>query len=220
MPVNDSLARPNAAPYGPNQNSRTTLGKKGAATVDAAYKSYREQLAAGKGQPNAANSAALDRQLAQTVTVDGRTMTRGQLVDEIAKKANMPPRLVAALWKREDDAMRTDRYFHNGEKLGRTTQNVPKGIYFGKDQFIEASVHALGQKRAIADKVGLSYGSTDRAAMAAFAEGYNGFGYRQRGVSNPYVGAGTDLYSGGKYVRDGVYDPNARDKQPGVLSML
>jgi lysozyme family protein len=30
-------------------------------------------------------------------------------------------------------------------------------------------------------------------------------------VASPYVWAGTDQYQSGKYVRDGVYDPNVVD---------
>jgi len=45
-------------------------------------------------------------------------------------------------------------------------------------------------------------------------------GYRNKGVSNPYLYSGTNLYSSGKYVRDHVYDPSVKDKQLGVLAML
>src|SRR5205085_3470830 len=111
-------------------------------------------------------------------------------------------------------------YLHNGEPLGRPTTLVPKGIYFGKDQFVEAAVHALNQKRDTADKLGLHYGSKDVAAMAAYAERYNGFGYRAKGRDSAYVSAGTDLYHGGMYVRDGVYDSSAVDHRPGVLPII
>src|SRR4029077_15766876 len=46
-------------------------------------------------------------------------------------------------------------------------------------------------------------------------EEYNGLGYAARGVPSPYVWSGTDQYRSGKYVRDGIYDPNAVDSQPG-----
>ncbi|QPF88074.1 hypothetical protein IC762_12375 [Bradyrhizobium genosp. L] len=51
-------------------------------------------------------------------------------------------------------------------------------------------------------------------------EEYNGTGYAARGKPSPYVWAGTDQYVSGKYVRDGVYDPNAVDQQPGCAAML
>ena len=51
-------------------------------------------------------------------------------------------------------------------------------------------------------------------------ESYNGLGYASKHVPSPYVWAGTDQYSAGKYVRDGVYDPNAVDKQLGCAGLL
>jgi lysozyme family protein len=51
-------------------------------------------------------------------------------------------------------------------------------------------------------------------------EEYNGLGYARRGKPSPYVWAGTDQYQSGKYVRDGVYDPNTVDSQPGCACLL
>ena len=51
-------------------------------------------------------------------------------------------------------------------------------------------------------------------------EEYNGLGYASRGVPSPYVWSGTDQYRSGKYVRDGVYDPNAVDSQLGCAGLL
>ncbi|MFG3591907.1 hypothetical protein [Bradyrhizobium sp. RDI18] len=51
-------------------------------------------------------------------------------------------------------------------------------------------------------------------------ERYNGLGYAARGRPSPYVWSGTDQYSCGKYVRDGVYDPNVVDRQLGCAGML
>jgi lysozyme family protein len=51
-------------------------------------------------------------------------------------------------------------------------------------------------------------------------EEYNGLGYAARGRPSPYIWAGTDQYKSGKYVRDGVYDPNVVDSQPGCAGLL
>lgn len=51
-------------------------------------------------------------------------------------------------------------------------------------------------------------------------EEYNGLGYFRRGVPSPYIWAGTDQYHSGKYVRDGVYDPNTVDQQLGCVGLL
>lgn len=51
-------------------------------------------------------------------------------------------------------------------------------------------------------------------------EEYNGLGYAARGRPSPYIWSGTDQYKSGKYVRDGVYDPNVVDSQPGCAGLL
>ena len=51
-------------------------------------------------------------------------------------------------------------------------------------------------------------------------ERYNGLGYAARGRPSPYIWSGTDQYQSGKYVRDGVYDPNVVDSQPGCAGLL
>lgn len=49
---------------------------------------------------------------------------------------------------------------------------------------------------------------------------YNGLGPENRGVPSGYVWAGTDIYTKGKYIRDGVWDPDAVDKQLGCAGLL
>ncbi len=51
-------------------------------------------------------------------------------------------------------------------------------------------------------------------------EQYNGLGYANHGVPSPYVWAGTDQYTQGKYIRDGVYDPLVVDRQAGCAGLL
>jgi lysozyme family protein len=57
------------------------------------------------------------------------------------------------------------------------------------------------------------------AALTAL-ETYNGIGYAAKGVPSPYLWAGTDQYRSGKYVKDGVYDPNKVDAQMGCAALL
>jgi lysozyme family protein len=51
-------------------------------------------------------------------------------------------------------------------------------------------------------------------------EQYNGLGYATRGIPSPYVWSGTDQYTSGKYIRDGVFDPNVVDRQLGCAGLL
>jgi len=55
------------------------------------------------------------------------------------------------------------------------------------------------------------------------AEQYNGWGVRRfHSGSGPtaYLWSYTNVYRGGKYVRDGVWNPTAQSQQPGVAAML
>ena len=58
------------------------------------------------------------------------------------------------------------------------------------------------------------------AGTLTLLESYNGLGYACRGVPSPYVWSGTNQYKCGKYIRDGVYDPNAVDYQLGCAGLL
>jgi hypothetical protein len=53
-------------------------------------------------------------------------------------------------------------------------------------------------------------------------EAYNGWGYRSRntGVNSPYLWRATNQYQKGKFVRDGVFDPNAVSGQIGAMALL
>jgi lysozyme family protein len=153
--------------------------------------------------------------------------------EEVAQATDLPPMLIAALHYRES-SMNFNRYMHNGDPLGSATTHVPAGILFGQGQWVESAIHALGGEikdnrgrssltafRDLKESLGLTADSTDLGAMMAFAERYNGLGYRFRGnnVRSPYVYAGTNLNTRGMYVADHQYDPNKRDMRLGVGAM-
>lgn len=50
-----------------------------------------------------------------------------------------------------------------------------------------------------------------------YGETFNGFGPRNHGRHTGYLWAGTNVYDGGKYVADGVWDPNHHDEQLGIV---
>lgn len=177
-----------------------------------AYKGYQSALADGV-QLNASKVGVMTGAM-------NSVRRRWPLVQEVARRADLPPELVASIWYREDNAMRVDRYLHNGQRLGSTTTLVPKGIFFRRDQFVESAVHALNMKKSSKDALNLSFESHDVAAMAAFSERYNGFGYRAGGYASPYVTAGTNLYHRGLYVADGAFDRRAVDQRLGTLPLM
>ena len=181
-------------------------------TLGTAYNDFLSKIRAGV-TIDSKYSGEIDR-------VMGTIGSRMSYIDEIAKKADLPRELVAAIWYRENSAMATDVYLHNGQKLGKTTTLVPTGVFFRKDQFVEAAVDALKRKAGNAKALGLHYGSKDFAAMAAYTEAYNGFGYRNKGRASAYVLAGTQYYKGGMYVADGTYNSSKWDSRPGTLALM
>ena len=130
---------------------------------------------------------------------------------EVEKRTGVPAELIAAIhWRESSGNFKT--YLHNGEKLGKVTQLVPKGIYF--EDWTDAAVHAIKTHNpGIVD-------SGNVETWYEFAERYNGLGYRNKGVSSPYVWAGTDNYTSGKYVADGKYSATHVDQQLGVAVMI
>ena len=51
-------------------------------------------------------------------------------------------------------------------------------------------------------------------------EKYNGMGYRPFGVPSPYLWSFSSIYTSGKYVADGRFDPTVVSKQSGAAVML
>lgn len=138
--------------------------------------------------------------------------------ERVAARTGVPAVLVAALHFRES-SMDFGTYLHQGDPLGRPAVNWPNDIPVFSD-WEEAAIHALNSKKNIRDDVGMDENTDDLASMATYSEAYNGFGYRYKGKSSAYVYAGTNQYEGGRYVRDGVFDPNSWDQRPGTMALI
>lgn len=140
--------------------------------------------------------------------------------EAVAKKAGVPAKLIAALhWRESTGDFST--YLHQGDPLGKQAVNEPNDIPIFKT-WEPAAEHALGQKSGIQKSYKIDEDTTDEAALASYAERYNGLGYFNKGVASPYAMSGTDQYKSGKYVKDGPkgWRPNVKDGQLGVLAML
>lgn len=140
--------------------------------------------------------------------------------EAVAAQVDLPAELIAALHFRESSG-RFDTYLHQGDPLGKPAVNHPSNIPVFH-VWEDAAVHALStrHKSGIQDDLDITEDTQDLAALATYAEHYNGLGYHNRDRVSPYVYAGTDHYSSGKYVRDGVFDASAVDRQLGVLAMV
>ncbi len=114
--------------------------------------------------------------------------------------------------------LKFDRHLHNGDPLSKKTRNVPQGRPPGDPPFTwEFSARDA-----------LTYDDLTRWTHWGLAgtlyrlEAYNGWGYRRNdyGVLSPYLWSYSNHYTRGKFVRDRVFDPEARSKQCGAAVLL
>ncbi len=135
--------------------------------------------------------------------------------------SNMPDEawvFIAVIHARESD-MDFTTHLGQGDPLSRRTTHVPagRGPFTGPDAFERGAVDALID---CAPHAALRNKDWSISGMLTYLERYNGLGYASRGIPSPYLWAGTNQYSKGKYVRDGVFDPNAVDKQLGCSGLV
>lgn len=135
-------------------------------------------------------------------------------------------KLIASLYYREDTSMSFKTALHNGETLANInkygTTLVPKGRGKGKNwTWAEAAFDAMMIKKSIFPTV-WNYGT-----CLAFAERFNGLGYRSKIGDkgkielSPYVMSGTTLHDEtSKYYGDGQYSKTAREAQLGVGALM
>lgn len=132
----------------------------------------------------------------------------------VADAIGCPAAFVAAIHVRENysDVGRFTSYLGNGQPLNKVTTIKPKGrgpfpswesgaidafIYDGIDEVKE----------------------WDLPKFLFYAEKYNGFGYRNRGINSPYPWNFTNHYTRGSYVSDGAFSASAVDGNVGVYAL-
>ena len=137
--------------------------------------------------------------------------------EAVSAKTGVPWDVIAVIHYRES----TNHFagvLHNGQKIigtGKKTTIVPKG----RGPFStweDAAIDALMNCHPYAGK----NKDWSLANTLDLLERYNGLGYRKKGLPSPYLWAGTDQYSKGKYVADGKFDQNHVDTQLGVAALL
>jgi len=151
-------------------------------------------------------------------------MHRYQKVSDLLKNENytMPPQLIGIVHLLEA-SLNFKTHLHNGDPLSARTIHVPKGRPpVGEPPFSweESAFDALEMKLNDMRRSGdyLDFGELEQ--WLYFLEKYNGFGYRKRGINSPYLWSGTNHYTKGKYVSDGVFDPEAVSKQVGAVPII
>jgi lysozyme family protein len=132
----------------------------------------------------------------------------------VSAKTGVPWPFIAVIHERECSQDWTGS-LAQGDPWDRVSVHVPAGRGPFKS-WEEAAIDALDNCAPFAGR----NRDWSIGGLLTKLEEYNGLGYAARGVPSPYVWAGTDQYRSGKYVRDGVYDPNAVDSQPGCVGLL
>jgi lysozyme family protein len=150
-------------------------------------------------------------------TVAARILKNKSRYEAVAKTARVPWFLIGILHYRESN-LSFVKHLHNGDSLKKKTYRVPAGRPLKGDgpfTWEESAIDALGMKKL--GKIG--FWPIERIAYEC--ERYNGWGYRwnEAGLA-PYLWGGTEHYSKGKYVKDGVLDRNHVDTQLGTMTIL
>ena len=132
----------------------------------------------------------------------------------IQKETGVPWQLVAAIHGLEA-SFNFNACLHNGDPLGKKTTHVPAGL--GPFFTWESSAIDVLNRHHV-DKI--KHWSIPECLQ--FAEAFNGMGYllKHTDVNSPYLWSMTNLYTKGKYVADGKYDPQAVSKQVGVAALF
>jgi lysozyme family protein len=132
----------------------------------------------------------------------------------VEKKTGVPWWFIAVVHEREA-SQNFNTQLGQGDPLNRKSIHVPKGrgpFATWEDGAVDALVNCA------------PYASRNKdwspGGALTMAEKYNGLGYSGKGLPSPYVWAGTDQYTKGKYTGDGVYNPNVVDTQLGVAGLL
>ena len=181
----------------------------------AAHAQIPDQIARWHGaQLNPARTIELDK----AVALYQRLMPRYQMVQ--AMRANgVPAPVVFCLHYREADNSFTSS-LAQGDPLTHRSVHVPRGRIPGKNPpytWEEAAADALYSPEL--DHLDTRNWRTVQTALDAI-EGYNGLGYRARGIASPYLWAGTSVYTRGKFSSDGRFDKLAVDRQLGCAAIL
>lgn len=119
-----------------------------------------------------------------------------------------------------EGGLKFSTHLHNGDPLSARTVNVPAGRplkgsppYTWEESAVDALMN-VAQLHLVKD--------WSLPMILWRAEKYNGMGYRKKSISifTPYLWSFSNHYKKGKYVKDGIYDPNAVSKQIGFAVLL
>lgn len=136
--------------------------------------------------------------------------------EAVATSTKVPWQVIAVIHNMEASLSFT-KHLHNGDPLTARTVQVPKGRPLtGQPPF---SWEVSAEDALAYDKL-TNWTDWSIAGTLYKLEGFNGFGSRNRGINTPYLWSFCQHYTKGKFVRDGVWDPNAVSQQCGAALIL
>jgi lysozyme family protein len=136
--------------------------------------------------------------------------------ENVGSDMNIPWYFIAVIHALEGSCnFRT--HLHNGDPLSARTVNVPAGRPANGNP-------PFSWEESARDALTMDYfdRQTDwtLAPILYRLERFNGWGYFWRGLETPYLWSFSNHYTRGKFVRDGVYDPDAVSDQAGAAVLL
>lgn len=140
-----------------------------------------------------------------------------QEYEEVASQfPGMPWWFVGLIHYRESN-LDFKAHLANGDPLTHRTKHVPEGLIVGVDPpytFVQAAVAAIQHQgwHKITD--------WSVPSICYHLEAYNGWGYYFRGMTSPYLWAGSKAQPKGKFDRDDHFDRNLEDEQLGCMVIL
>lgn len=135
----------------------------------------------------------------------------------ITKSTGIPWHILGVIHYRES-SLNFSTWLANGDPLFKNgvpakTVNVPTGLGPAIDF----------QSAALLSLQGVAIGKVkdfDIVNALIELEAWNGLGYHYHNIPSPYLWSMTDVYTAGKYVKDGVFDQTAVDRQAGCVAIL
>lgn len=157
----------------------------------------------------------------QAKPIVDKILANKEIYQDISNKlgGKIPYEFIAVIHNLEC-SLSFNKHLHNGDPLKSRTVLVPSGrpldppINPNGYSFMESALDALKMKGY--DK---KESWTNEETLFRL-EKYNGVGYMYKGLNSPYLWAGSNQYTKGKYVADGVFDANAVSKQIGAAIII
>lgn len=158
----------------------------------------------------------LPADLAQVTHEAEQLLTGRDRYEGVASTTGVPWWMIGLIHGREC-SYSFRQHLHNGDPLTARTVHVPAGR--------PASGHApFDWSYSAADALLCDNFTTwhdwSLAGCLHKLEGYNGMGYRVRGIQTPYLWNMTAIGRPGKFVADGVFNAAATDEQAGCAAIL